>query len=107
MKKKLMPWIAAAAVAITVFLFQTGLAALLMWILDMTNDYSNRAMNVADIIYMIIVFIISLAAQLALVIFPTDVAVKHFGFSYIHLLLTLPVIYILFNVFHVSFLFLH
>ena len=106
MKKKLIPWIAAAVIAVMVFMFQTGLIALLLWISDMTNDYANRAMNAADIVYMIIVFIVTLAAQLALVFFPVGVAVKHFGFSYIHLLLTLPVIYVLFTVFHVSFFFL-
>ena len=106
MKKKLIPWIAAAVIAVMVFMFQTGLIALLLWISDMTNDYANRAMNAADIVYMIIVFIVTLAAQLALVFFPAGVAVKHFGFSYIHLLLTLPVIYVLFTVFHVSFFFL-
>ena len=106
MKKKLTPWIAAAVIAIMVFLFQTGLMALLLWILDMTNDYANRVMNAADIIYMIVGFIVSWAAHLALVIFPTEVAVKRFGFSYIHLLLTLPILYILFTVFHVSFFFI-
>lgn len=106
MKKKLIPWIAAVVIAVMVFMFQTGLIALLLWISDMTNDYANRAMNAADIVYMIIVFIVTLAAQLALVFFPAGVAVKHFGFSYIHLLLTLPVIYVLFTVFHVSFFFL-
>ena len=106
MKKKLIPWIAAVVIAVMVFLFQTGLMALLPWILNMTNDYSNRAMNVADVIYVIAVFIVSWAAHLALVIFPTAIAVKRFGFSYIHLLLTLPVMYILFTVFHVSFFFI-
>ena len=106
MKKKLIPWITAAIIAVMVFMFQTGLIALLLWISDMTNDYANRAMNAADIVYMIIVFIATLAAQLALVFFPVGVAVKRFGFSYIHLLLTLPVIYVLFTVFHVSFFFL-
>ena len=106
MKKKLAPWIAAAVIAVTVFLFQTGLIALLLWITDMTNDYANRAMNIADVIYIIKGFILTLAAQLALVVFPAGIAAKRFGFSYIHLLLTLPVIYILFTVFHVSFFFL-
>lgn len=106
MKEKLIPWIAAAVIAVMVFMFQTGLIALLLWISDMTNGYANRAMSTADIVYMIIVFIATLAAQLALVFFPVGVAVKRFGFSYVHLLLTLPVIYVLFTVFHVSFFFL-
>lgn len=106
MKKKLIPWIASAVIAVMVFMFQKGLIAFLLWILNMTNYYTNIAMNAIDIVYMIIVFIVTLAAQLALVFFPVDVAVKRFGFSYIHLLLTLTVIYVLFTVFHVSFFFL-
>ena len=104
--KKLTPWIAAAVTAVTVFLLQTGLMALLLWVSDTTNDYALRTMNVFDLIFLITIIIVTLAAQLALVIFPTAIAVKRFGFSYIHLLLTLPVIYILFTVFHVSFFFL-
>lgn len=104
--KKLTPWIAADVTAVTVFLLQTGLMALLLWVSDTTNDYAHRAMNVSDLIFLMTIIIVTLAAQLALVIFPTAIAVKRFGFSYIHLLLTLPVIYILFTVFHVSFFFI-
>ena len=106
MKKKLIPWTAAAAVAVMVFLLQTGLTALLLWASDMTDDYAHRAMNAADIIFMAAVLIAALAAQLAFVVFPAGIAAKRFGFSYIHLLLTLPVIYVLFTVFHVRFFFL-
>ena len=106
MKKKLIPWTAAAAVAVTVFLLQTGLMALLLWVSDMTDDYAHRAMNAADIIFMATGFAAVLAAQLAFTVLPAAAAAKRFGFSYIHLLLTLPVIYVLFTVFHVRFFFL-
>ena len=106
MKKKLIPWIAAAAIAVMVFLLQTGLMALLLWVSDMTDDYAHRAMNAADIIFMATGFAAALAAQLAFTVIPAAVAAKRFGFSYIHLLLTMPVIYVLFTVFHVRFFFL-
>ena len=107
MKKKLIPWISAAAVAVISFLLQTGLMALILWISDMTmtDSYGSIAMTPVDIIFLIISFIAVLAAQLAFVVFPAGIAAKHFGFSYIHLLLTLPVMYVLFTVFHVRFFF--
>ena len=101
MNKKLIPWIAAAVIAVVIFLLQTGLMALLLRILDMTED-----MDVPDIIFFIAALIVTLAAQLAYTVIPAAIAARYFGFSYIHLLLTLPVVYILFTVFHVSFFFL-
>ena len=106
MRKKLVPWIAAAVIANVIFLLQTGLAALIFLITDVNGNSAAIAMNVADIIFMITGFAAALTAQLAFVIFPAGVAAKHFGFSYIHLLLTLPVIYVLFTVFHVRLFFL-
>ncbi|MCH5200079.1 MAG: hypothetical protein J1F60_03880 [Oscillospiraceae bacterium] len=106
MKKKIVPWIAAAIVAIVIFLLQTGSMALIQWISDVSGISAAIAMTPADIIFMIMGLAVILTAQLAFVLFPAGVAAKRFGFSYIHLLLTLPVIYALFTVFHVRFFFL-
>ena len=106
MKKKIIPWIAAAVVAIVIFLLQTGSMALIQWISDVSGISAAIAMTPADIIFMIMGLAVILTAQLAFVLFPAGAAAKRFGFSYIHLLLTLPVIYALFTVFHVSIFFL-
>ena len=106
MKKKIVPWIAAAIVAIVIFLLQTGSMALIQWISDVSGISAAIAMTPADIIFMIMGLAVILTAQLAFVLFPAGVAAKRFGFSYIHLLLTLPVIYALFTVFHVRIFFL-
>ena len=105
-RKKLIPWIAAAVIAIVIFLFQTGLMALILWITDVNGNSAAIAMTAADIIFMITGLAVTLTVQLAFVMFSAGVAAKHFGFSYIHLLLTLPVIYALFTAFHVRLFFL-
>ena len=58
MKKKMIPWAAAAAVAVISFLLQTGLMALILWVSDMTvtGSYDGSiAMTPVDIIFLIII----------------------------------------------------